>query len=221
MAPFDASGVPQQGQPNVAQQMMRSSMPPGHVVQGNPSSAGIPAGHPMSNPAYNHQHRNGVMPVQPPQYHSSGMPSQSPSRQGNFGPPQGYSSHPPLHSPHQSGPPQMHPPMQRVPPPGQQMHRGSMGSMGPAPPHHGMGQGMPMHMQQQQHHDQMRSVSTHSQGGMQQPRQQQQQYIQQQHNQSTGMTSGNWQSDKDTPHRRDMIQKMYVYHADVKKSFVF
>lgn len=215
MAPFDASGVPQQGQPGVGQAMMRGSMPSGHVVQGNPPPTGMPMGHPMNNPAYNHQHRSGGMPGQPPPYHNSGMPSQSPVRQGNFGPPQGYSSHPPLHSPHQPGPPQMHPPMQRVPPPGQQMHRGSLGSMGPAPPpHHGVGPGMPMHMQQS-HHDPMRSVSSHSQGNMQQQRQPppqqympQQQQQQQQHSQS--MMNGNWQSEKDTQHRRDMIQHMYV-----------
>jgi hypothetical protein len=86
-----------------------------------------------------------------------------------------------------------------------------MGSLGPAPPppHHGMGQGMPMHMPQQ-HHDPMRSVSTHSQGGMQQSRQpSQQQYMQQQHPPQNMMNgSGNWQSQKDTPHRRDMIQNM-------------
>lgn len=227
MAPFDGSGVPQQGQPGgVGQPMQRGPMPPGGGHVGNPSPVGMPGGgHPMSNPAYGHQHHNGGMSGQPPPYHPSGMPSQSPARQGNFnpmssggGPPQAYSTHPPLHSPHQSGPP-MHPPMQRGPPPQQQqqMHRGSLGP----PSHHGMGQGMPPHMQQH-HHDPMRSVSHSQQGGMPQQRQQpqQQQYMQQQqqqnvsqHSTSSNVMSGNWQSDKDTPHRREMIQHMYVSYA--------
>ena len=189
--------------------MQRGPMPPGHV-QGNPSPV-MPVGHqhPM-NPAYGHQHRNGGMPGQPPPYHPSGMPSQSPARQGNFNPmapggPHGYSAHPPLHSPHQSGPP-MHPPMQR---PGQQMHRGSLG---PPPPHHGMGQGMPPHMQNHRDVNVMRSASSHSQGNMQRQQPQQQQYMQQtsQHLTSSNVMSGNWQSEKDTPHRREMIQHMYV-----------
>ena len=207
MAPFDGSGIPPQGQPGVVgQPMQRGPMPPGHVP-GNPSPV-MPHQHPM-NPAYGHQHRGGGMPGQPP-YHPGSMPSQSPGRPGSFnGMPggQGYGAHHAMHSPHQSvqGPPHMQPPMQR---PGQQMHRGSMG------PQHGgmMGQtGMPPPPSMQQHHD-MRvqgGMPPNQQHYMQQ--QQQQQQTSQRSTSSQNVLAGNWQSESDTPHRRDMIQHMYVF----------
>jgi hypothetical protein len=45
---------------------------------------------------------------------------------------------------------------------------------------------------------------------MGQPQQQQQQQQQRASMSSSGL-NGNWQTDKDTPHRREMIQHMYVY----------
>lgn len=199
MAPYDGSGVPQQGQPGgVGQPMQRGPMPPGHVP-GNPSP--VMHQHPM-NPAYGHQHRNGGMPGQAP-YHPGGMQSQSPGRPGSFsgmpGGAQGYGAHPSMHSPHQSvqGPPHMQPPMQR---PGQQMHRGSIG------PHNGgmMGQpGMPPPPNMQQHHDAMRA-----QGGMPPNQQHYMQQNSQRQPSNNNVMSGNWQSEKDTPHRREMIQHM-------------
>ena len=199
MAPFDGSGVPPQGQPGgVGQPMQRGPMPPGHVP-GNPSPV-MPHQHPM-NPAYGHQHRGGGMPGQPP-YHPGGLPSQSPGRPGNYnGMPggQSYGAHHAMHSPHQSvqqGPPHMQPSMQR---PGQQMHRGSMGLQ------HGgmMGQpGMPPPANMQLH-------DMRAQGGMP-PNQQH--FMQQPNNQrpssSQNVMARNWQSEQDTPHRREMIQHM-------------
>jgi hypothetical protein len=233
MAPFDGSGGPQQGQPGVGPHMQRGTLPPG-LMPGNASQP-MPVGHqhPMNGP---YGHRGNGIPGQPP-YHHGGIPSQSPSRQGTFNPmpgngPGGYSSHPPLHSPHQPPPPpppqggpQMHHPMAR-----QAMHNQHRNSLGGSVQHGapvGMSQGMPQHMQQH-HVDPMRS-SQHSQGGMQrqfmqQPppsMQQQQQQIpqpqqQQQHNRPpppppSANSSGTWQSERDTPHRREMIQQMYAF----------
>jgi hypothetical protein len=179
--------------------MQRPQMPPGHV-QG-PSSV-MPPGHhqTMNPPPYGHQHRSpAVMPGQQPY-----MQNPSPARQGSFtGMPGGqYSSHPPLHSPHQpQGGPQMHPSMQR---PAQQMHRGSIGRT-----HAAMGQGMPP----MQGHDPMRPPSSQGNMTMQQPQYRQQQQQQQQQPQSRGpnsgiLTGGSWQSDQYTPHRREMIHHM-------------
>lgn len=118
----------------------------------------------------------------------------------------------------------MHHPMARQ---AMHHHRNSLGGPSqhgaPVGVSQGMPQGMPQHMQQQQHHvDPMRS-SQHSQGGMprqfmQQPPQQQQQIPQQpppqqqQHSRPpppSANSSGTWQSERDTPHRREMIQQMY------------
>lgn len=79
------------------------------------------------------------------------------------------------------------------------MHRGSMG-----PSHSAMGQGMPP----MQNHDPMRPPSSQ---GMSMP---QQQYAQRpphqpaQRSASSSVMGGSWQSDKDTPHRREMIHHM-------------
>lgn len=207
MMPFDGTGAPQQGQPGVAPQMGMPPMPPGHG-QPNPSP-GMPPGHhqPMNAPPP-YGHRNSLtMPGQPPF-----MPPPSPARQGSFtgsmsggsvGPPQ-YSGHPPLHSPHQSQ--QMHPSMGH---PGQMQHRTSMsrhGSSGMGP----QGGNYPM-MNQSQHDHSMRGSSMQGSRSRQQP-QQQQQYM---GNSSSGSgggggggLAGSWQSDSDTPHRREMIQQM-------------
>jgi hypothetical protein len=45
MSRFDALGVPQQGLPNVGQQMLRGSRSSGHIVHGNPSPAVMPVDH--------------------------------------------------------------------------------------------------------------------------------------------------------------------------------
>jgi hypothetical protein len=42
------------------------------------------------------------------------------------------------------------------------------------------------------------------------PQQYMQQQQQQQQQQNVNQLNGSWQSDKDTPHRREMIQHMYV-----------
>jgi hypothetical protein len=199
MVPFDGSGPPQQVQPGVGPPMQRPQMPQGHVQAPSPV---MPPGHhqPMNAPPYGHQHRNpGVMPGQSPY-----MQNPSPARQGSFtGMPGGgqFSSHPPLHSPHQSqGGPPMHPSMQR---PGQQMHRGSMGRS-----HAAMGQGMPP----MQNHDSMRPPSSQGNMTMQQQQYRQQHQQQQNQNQSRGAVSTNmmytWRSENDTPHRREMIHHM-------------
>lgn len=186
MVPFDGAGPPQQ-QPGVAPQPIpRPPMPPGHG-QAAPSPVMQPHGHHQAMNAYGHR-ASGSMPGQPGPY----MPP-SPARQGSFsgslpGPSAPYQGHAPLHSPHQSqgGPPPMHPPHQMPP------HRPNVPRT-----HSGMGQGMPMQPQ----HD-MRV----SQGARQQQ--------QQQHMGAPGGSgggaglSGSWQSDSDTPHRREMIQQM-------------
>lgn len=216
MMPFDGSGPPQQGQ-GVAPQM-QMPMPPGHG-QANPSP-GMPPGHHQPGPPMNapgpYGHRNSLtMPGQPPF-----MPPPSPARQGSFtgsmsggsvGPPQ-YSGHPPLHSPHQSqgppGPP-MHPSMGHQ----MQQHRGSMNRHGGSS---GMGPQGGMHpgMMGQSQHDPMRGSSQGSHNRQQQqPPPQQQQQQQYMGNSSAnsgggGALAGSWQSDSDTPHRREMIQQM-------------
>lgn len=212
MAPFDGSGGPQQGQPGVGQHMQRGTLPPG-LMPGNPSQP-MPVGHqhPMNAP---YGHRGNGMPGQP-SYHHGGMTSQSPSRQGTFNPMPGngqggYSSHPPLHSPHQAPPP----PPQGGPPMHHPMARQGMHHRNPlGGPQHGapVAQGMP-HLQN--HHDPMRS-SQHAQGGMPRQFMQQQapppQQPPQHHNRPpVGNSPGTWQSERDTPHRREMIQQMYVF----------
>jgi hypothetical protein len=185
MLPFDASRPPQQGQPGVVPQMQQQ-MPPGHVEAPSPV---MPPGHHQSINPPPHGHRSaGAMPGQPPY-----MQNPSPARQGSFTGMPGvvqYSSHPPMHSPHQSqrGPP-MHPSMQR---PGQQIHRGSM-----VQSHAVMGQGMPP----MQNHDPMRPPS--AQGNVAVPQQ-----YRQQHQARGNVMAGSWQSENDTPHRRDMIHHM-------------
>ena len=215
MQAFDGSGGAQQPvQPGVGQHMQREPMP-GHMQA--PSPAMNVGGHHPMNPPYGHH--GGAMQGQQPPYHHGGMTSQSPGRQGNYNPmqgggPVGYSSHPPLHSPpSQHAPAPMHaPPMQRQAP-GPMQHRVSMGGG-----HNGNGMGPGMHMPN--HHDQMRS-SSHSRGGMppgQPPhfmaQQQQPQHrpppppAQGQNVGQNNIMAGSWQSDRDTPHRREMIQCM-------------
>ena len=188
MVPFDGNG-PQQGQPSVAQPPLpRPPMPPGQ--HGVPSQ-GMPPGHhqQMNPPPYGHRNSGG-MPGQP-HY----MPPQSPAnaRQTSFGSMPGnggqYSSHPPLHSPHQQqgGPPPMPPHPNMAHP--QQMHRSNSLSRQHSA---NMGQAMPMPGQHEQR------MSSNSQGS----HNRQQQYM------GSSSAAGNWQSDKDTPHRRDMIQHM-------------
>lgn len=186
MVPFDGSGGPQQGQPG----MPMPPMPPGHS-QSTPSPVMQPGHHqPMNAPPYGHRNSLG-MQGQPPF-----MPS--PARQGSFtGGMQGgnqYSGHPPLHSPHQSQsvPPMGHP----MPHPQQMQHRTSM-----TRPMPGMGmQPMP------NHHDSMRNSSQGSHN-----RQSQHYNMGNANNSSAPSLSGGWQSDNDTPHRREMIQQMYVW----------
>jgi len=208
MVPFDGQG-PQQGQPSVAPPpLQRGPMPPGHGPAA-PSPGGQMHHQPMNPPPFARRTSGGTMPGQPP----FPIPQQSPaSRQPSFsnmpnggggGGPQ-YSSHPPLHSPHQQqeqqqqqqqgGPPPIlpHP---SIPHPSQQLNRNN--SMNRQ--QHSMGQ-MPSMPNQ---HEQMRSSS--SQGSHSRQQQQQQQYMAS--SSSTGL-GGNWQSDKDTPHRREMIQHM-------------
>lgn len=178
--------------------MQRGPMPPSHM-QGNPSSG---MGHPMGAPPYaapNHRNMSA-----PQSHYHSGMPQPSPARQGNFnpmaaGPPpqnNGYPTHPPpLHSPHQQ---QMHMPPQR-----QMQHRPSIG----------MSNGMPYEPMRQQN---VRPPQQFMQQQQQPPPQQpppppppppQQNRASQN---PPNVMAGGWQSENDTPHRREMIQRMYV-----------
>jgi E1A/CREB-binding protein len=203
MAPFDGNGGPQQGNPGVQPLQQRPPMPPGHPGMPN---QGMPPGHhrPMNPPHYTHQNSGnmGGMPGQPPPPYpmpQSPANGRQPSYSGMPQNPGQYSSHPPLHSPrqHQGGPPppQMHPNIPHPSHPQQQMHRtGSMGRSTSS----SMGHAMPP-MQQ----DPMRgsnSQGTHSR------HHQQQQFVSTSNGMGGSGPSGNWQSDNDTPHRREMIQ---------------
>lgn len=200
MAPFDGPGGPQNGNPAVAPPPLARPpplAPPGHGQhnQMQPHHGGPP---PMNtHPSYHP--RNPQMGMPP-----YGMPPQSPagSRQASFGGMHGgnqFSNHAPLHSPHQqSGGMQPHHMQQQQqqqppqPPQQQGMHR-TGSSM------NRQGHSMPMH--------EMRNSSSNSHAGRQQG--QQQHYMNQNSGGSGGMGSGgNWQSDKDTAHRREMIQHM-------------
>jgi hypothetical protein len=184
-------------------------MPPGHGGPPGPSPGGQMHHQNMHPPHFQRRESSGGMPGQPP----FPIQPQSPAsqRHGNFNnmPPNGgqYSSHPPLHSPHQQqgGPPPIlpHP---SIPHPSQQLHRNN--SMNRQ--QHGMGQQQmpPMPNQQQQQQHEMRAQSNSQQ---QQQQQQQGNHNRQQYMGSSGGSgglSGSWQSDKDTPHRREMIQHM-------------
>lgn len=220
MAPFDGPGGPQNGNPAVAPPPLARppNMQPNQQHQGmhqqHQGGGGNGGGGPMGHHGgpYGQPHHGSMQQMPPHQY--GGMPSQSPAnaagRQGSYGGggPRGmhgnqFSGHPPLHSP-QGMPP--HPGMQ------QPLHRNSSGMSSQSM------RGMPMA------HDAMRSNSnnTHTSRG---------QYGMDNsasmggsgrgtsmggppgnnNSNSSGGTSGgggNWQSDKDTPHRRDMIQHM-------------
>jgi hypothetical protein len=193
MVPFDGQG-PQQGQPAVAPApLSRGTMPPGHGPPG-PSPGGQMHHQSMHPPHFSRRESSGGMPGQPP----FPIQPQSPAsqRHGNFNNmPNGgqYSSHPPLHSPHQQqgGPPPIlpHP---SIPHPSQQLHRNNSMNR-----QHGMGQMPPMPNQQHE----MRASNSQGQGNHNR-----QQYMGS--SGGSGGLSGNWQSDKDTPHRREMIQHM-------------
>lgn len=184
MAPFDQQGGPQQGPPQVASHMQR---PPPHMPHGH--NPGMPQGMPPGH----HQ------PMNPPPHYRGSMPGQPhymPQSPANHAPPNGYgqySSHPPLHSPPQGGPPHMPPHMAHP----QQMQRTN--SMGGG--HPGMRVMPPPHMPQ---HDSMRN---NSQGGHNRS----QPYSSATGNSSSsGGPGGSWQSEKDTQYRREMIHHMYV-----------
>ncbi len=187
MVPFDQTGGPPQGQP----QSLRPPMPPGHM-QASPSPVMQSVHHqPMNPPPYSHRASAG-MPGQPPHY--APMPPPSPAqRQGSFTgamPTSNaqFSSHPPLHQ--SQGP--MHP----MGHPGQ-MHHPQMSRQ------HSNNMGMPPIPNQ---HDPLMSNS--SGHGRQPPPPQQQQYMSNPPPPSSGGMSGSWQSERDTPHRREMIQHM-------------
>lgn len=197
MVPFDGTSAQQQAsQHGAASSMPRQPMAPGH--HGVPSPAMPPQHHGQSmNTGYQHPniHRQ----------HSSGMPGQP-----NFSIPPSPSSRPNNFSGMPSGgvhyqnhAPSSHHPM-RSPAVHQQQGHHSMTQMHaqPAqashahqshPQHMGMGSG-------QSQHPNMGS------GSMQDSRQRN--YV------AAGM-NGNWQSDKDTQHRREMIQQMYVFREIV------
>jgi hypothetical protein len=192
MVPFDGQG-PQQGQPAVAPPPLSRGgpMPPGHGPPG-PSPGGQMHHQNMHPPHFSRRDSSGGMPPGQPPFPI--QPQSPAARHGNFNnmPPNGgqYSSHPPLHSPHQQqgGPPPIlpHP---SIPHPSQQLHRNNSMNR-----QHGMGQMPPMANQHE-----MRASS--SQGN----------HSRQQYMSSSGGSaglSGSWQSDKDTPHRREMIQHM-------------
>jgi hypothetical protein len=204
MVPFDGQG-PQQGQPAVAPpSLSRGPMPPGHGPSA-PSPGGQMHHQAMNPPPFARRGSASGMPGQPP----FPIPPQSPAnRQGSFNNmPSGgqYSSHPPLHSPHQQqgGPPPIlpHP---SIPHPSQQLHRNNSMNR-----QHGMGQMPPMPNQ----HDMRASQQSNSQGNHSR-----QQYMGSSGGGGSGGggsggggsggLSGSWQSDKDTPHRREMIQHM-------------
>lgn len=191
MVPFDgATGQQSSQHGGVGPSMPRPPMPPGH--HGNPSP-GMPQQHHGQSMNAGYQHPN--MHRQ----HSSGMPGgpnfsipPSPSsRQNSFGGVPGGGGHYQAHSQsshHQMRSPATH---QQHGHHGMQMHsQPSQGSHShqSIPQHMGMGSGG-----SSQQHPNMGS------GGMQDNRQRN--YI------ATGM-NGNWQSDKDMPHRREMIQQM-------------
>ena len=206
MAPFDGhSGVPPNGGPPGSRGMQGPGQ--AHTPQHNPQ------GMMHAPPPYPYQHRGSVgMPPGQPGPH--GMPPQSPaaSRQGSFnagmhGGPGGYSGHPPLHSPHQSGGMPPHPAM------AQQMHAAARNGHLGGSQHSAMSQQMPHNS-----HDAMRNASSNNSHSRHQ------QYMNNSSNSGGGgggsggnnsgggsmSAGGNWQTDKDTPHRREMIQHMYV-----------
>jgi len=172
----------QSGAPQQGQQPLRPPMPQGHVQPG--ASVGMQTTHAMNPNAYAHRGNTG-MPSQP--Y----IPPSQAQRNGSFTAgsmhPNGthFSSHPPLH---QNAAP-MHPM--------NQMHHPQMGrqhsNMQAMPmPGHDMRNAGPMHRQPQgQPQQYMNQQPSHP------PPQQQQQSM-----------NGSWQSERDTPHRRDMIHHM-------------
>lgn len=187
MVPFDTPGGPPQGNaPPQPMQRPPMPMPPHHPH--HPHHPQHPHAHPMNAPPPHAYARTQSQQGMPPYGQSMPSPAQRPN---NFNMPNnapGYSSHPPLHSPHQGGPP---------PPYGIQ-RKSSLG---------GSGRGVAMMgstSTSSAHEDAMRSSS--SAGAHQRHYPQQQQGAQQ--GASAGMIKSSWQSDKDTPHRRDMIHHM-------------
>jgi hypothetical protein len=190
MVPFDGTTAQQQSsQHGVAPSMPRPPMAPGH--HGAPSPAMSQQHHGQSmNAGYQHpnihrQHSTG-MPGQP---NFSISPSPS-SRQNSFGGmPSGgvhyqnhaQSSHHPMRSPTAHQQQSHHSMSQMHSQPVQASH-----SHQSHPQHMGMGSGSSQHPNM-------------GSGVMQDNRQRS--YV------ATGM-NGNWQSDKDMPHRREMIQQM-------------
>lgn len=199
MAPFDGPGGPPNGQVAPPALARPPPMAPNQPNQGLHQHQG--AGGPMNHHGGPYGHSGHSRSMQQMHY---GMPP-SPAGRQSYGSARGmignqFSGHPPLHSPHQQGGPPGMPPH-----PGMQMHHNS--SMPPQqPPQPPMrGTGIPMAP-----HDAMRSSnsnnshgnrghygldgsSNNNMGGS---------------GRGGGAPAGSWQSDKDTPHRRDMIQQM-------------
>lgn len=197
MAPFDGTGAQQSQHSGVAPPALpRAPVPPGH--NSAPSPVMPPQHHqqgmnaPYPHPGMHHRQPSAGMAMG-----AQSFPPQSPgSRQNSYGAvPNGngqhqgasqsyHNMHSPVHQPqHQSAHrTQMHAP---------QMHQQSHS-------HRSNAQHHPQHMGMQSRTAQSSNMNS---GAMPSSDSRQQQYI------STGL-NGNWQSDKDMPHRRDMIQHM-------------
>ncbi|CAB9517362.1 Probable histone acetyltransferase HAC-like 1 [Seminavis robusta] len=202
----DPMGNPQQHPGGVtAPPMPPPPMGPGH--QTAPSPVMPPQHHhqqPM-NPPFPHpqrRHSSGM----PGQFAPHGMPPQSPAggRQPSFGNMPGghqpYGSHPPMQSPatqqqpgHMQG---MHPNLGRRQSnsmPGSHSHQ-QMGMPMPGPQHDSMRPPSNSHQQQFRQNVNPMNSNMGSHNSMGNP------------NNSGSMNSSGWQSEKDTPHRREMIQ---------------
>jgi hypothetical protein len=197
MVPFDGTTTAQQQQSSqhrgVAPSMPRPPMAPAH--HGAPSPAMPQQHHGQSmNAGYQHpnvhrQHSTG-MPGQP----NFSIPPSPSSRQNSFG---GVPSGGVHYQPHAQS---SHHPMRSPAAP----HQQQQGHHSMAPMHSQPGQASHAHQSHPQHMGVGSGQSQHpnmGSGAMQDNRQRN--YV------ATGM-NGNWQSDKDMPHRREMIQQMYV-----------
>ena len=192
MVPVDGTSAQQQSsQGGLAPSMSRQPMAPGH--HGVPSPAMPPQHHGQSMnagyyPNIHRQHSSGI-PGQP----NFSIPPSPSSRQNSFnGMPSGgvhyqnhtQSSHHPMRSPAVHQQQGHHSMTQMHAQPAQASHAHQS-----HPQHMGMGSGPSQHPNM-------------GSGAMQDSRQRS--YV------AAGM-NGNWQSDKDTQHRREMIQQMYVF----------
>jgi len=182
MMPFDGATSSQQSSQHVgvAPAIPRPPMAPGH--HGAPSPVINQPHHGQMNTGFPNMHRQ---PSSGPNFQVPPSPS---SRQNSFGGVPNGSGHYQAHSQ-----PSHH---QIRSPSHQQQH--NMHSM------HGQGGGQGSHHQTHPQHMGMSGGSQHpnmGSSGMHENRQRSNNYI------ATGMT-GNWQSDKDMPHRREMIQQI-------------